>query len=303
MSFWNFIVNKKDDNSEEVELRIEGDIIDDDDMWLYEWFDIKATAPNAFRQELKQYKKKNITVWIDSYGGSVFAATGIYNALKEHKGKITVKIDGKAMSAATLIAMAGDEILMSPSAIFMIHNPLLMATGYANDLRKAADILDEVKEAIINAYELKTGRDRADISQLMENETYMSAKTAIKEGFADSILYDEDSALDDNKNINNFMFNRLAIVNSTNADIKKIIDVKKKAEKPKNKTEQLSFMDLLEDDNFIALIAEKIAKHTNKVKGKPKEITEEIDDKQETDFKNKQKIKNLKAKLALELMI
>lgn len=214
--FWNFIKNAATETTPEtVELRIEGDIIDDEDAWLYEWFGISATSPNAFRDALKEYDGKDITVWIDSYGGSVFAAAGIYNALKEHSkngGKITVKIDGKAMSAASVIAMAGDEILMSPVAIMMIHNPLSVAQGYASDMRKMADVLDEVKESIINAYQIKTKKSKNKISSMMDDESYMSAKTAVKEGFADGILYADDAQK--TEDVMDFAFNRLAIQNS-----------------------------------------------------------------------------------------
>lgn len=195
MKFWNFIKNAATETEpESVELRIDGAIVDDDDLWIYEWFEVKAVAPNAFRAELAKYAGLPITVWIDSYGGNVFAATGIYNALMEHKGAVTVKIDGKAMSAATIIAMAGGEILMSPVAVMMVHNPLTEVYGYASDLRKTADVLDEVKEAIMNAYQLKTGATRERLSELMDNETYMSAQTAINEGFADGMLYETEDA-------------------------------------------------------------------------------------------------------------
>lgn len=119
--FWNFIQNEQ--NDEEVELRISGEIMSDDRAWIYEWFGIPVSSPNAFRKELGKHKGKNIKVWIDSYGGDVFAGAGIYNALKEHDGKVTTIIDGKAMSAASVIAMAGDEIHISPVGIMMIHNP------------------------------------------------------------------------------------------------------------------------------------------------------------------------------------
>jgi len=226
--FWNFI--KNENNDDEIELRIEGDIIDDDYAWLYEWFGIPATSPNAFREELSQYKGKNITVWIDSYGGSVFAAAGIYNALMEHKktgAKVTAKVDGKAMSAATIPFMAGDERLMSPMSIFMMHNPLTEVYGYASDLRKAADILDEVKETIINAYQLATGRSRAKISSMMDDETYMSARTAIKEGFATGMLYaDQREPESETENIINLSFSRiLAIQNAANEYVKKFFEL------------------------------------------------------------------------------
>jgi len=229
--FWKFIVkNAVEGQDEEIELRIEGDIVDDDDAWLYEWFGIKTTTPNAFRDELSQYKGKNITVWIDSYGGSVFAAAGIYNALMEHKktgAKVIAKVDGKAMSAATIPFMAGDERLMSPMSIFMIHNPLTEVYGYASDLRKAADVLDEVKETLVNAYQLATGRSRTKISSMMDEETYMSARTAIKEGFATGMLYTDQSKPDDAEpeNIINFSLRRvLAIQNAANDSFKKFFE-------------------------------------------------------------------------------
>lgn len=230
--FWEFIKNEATETTpESIELRIEGDITDDDDAWLYEWFGITYTSPNAFREELKQYAGKDITVWIDSYGGSVFAAAGIYNALMEHKksgAKVTAKIDGKAMSAATIPFMAGDERLMSPVALFMIHNPLTQAQGYASDLRKAADVLDTVKEAIINAYQLATGLSRAKISSMMDDETYMSAKMAIKQGFATGMLYFDTPADNQEPEVLNFAFNRLAILNSADNAFKHLLEFESK---------------------------------------------------------------------------
>jgi ATP-dependent Clp protease protease subunit len=223
--FWNFIKNEATETTpESIELRIQGDIISDDDAWIYEWLDMECASPNTFRNELNNYNDKDITVWIDSYGGDVFAAAGIYNALKEHKGKVTTKIDGKAMSAASVIAMAGDEILMSPVSIMMIHNPLSAVRGYASDMRKQADVLDEVKESIINAYQSKTNRSRNQISAMMDDETYMSANSAVKQGFADEMLYDDDS--NGTKNVMNFEFNRYAIQNSANESMKRLFAVK-----------------------------------------------------------------------------
>lgn len=228
--FWSFKNISNDPAEEEIELRIEGEIIDDDYAWLYEWFGIPATSPNNFREELNQYKGKSITVWIDSYGGSVYAAAGIYNTLMEHKrtgAKVTAKVT-KAMSAATVIMMAADERLMSPVGIFMMHNPLPgePVYGYAADLRKVADVLDEVKETIINAYQLGTGRSRAKISSMMDNETYMNAKTAVKEGFATGMMYagKEEPPVDDG--IMNFGFSRvLAVQNNANTHIQKFFEL------------------------------------------------------------------------------
>jgi ATP-dependent Clp protease, protease subunit len=244
MPFWKFIVNQATETEpESVELRIEGDIVDDDEAWLYEWFGMPSTSPNAFKEELNQYKGKDITVWIDSYGGSVFAAAGIYNALKEHDGKVTVKIDSKAMSAASVIAMAGDEVLMSPMAVMMIHNPLTTAYGNMHDLRKVADILDTVKDSLINAYVLKTGRSRSKISQMMDDETWMSANVAVKEGFADGILY-QDQPLDV-ANINAVAFNRLAIVNSASQSIRNAVELFNKQREQDEKEKLLLELDLI----------------------------------------------------------
>lgn len=242
MPFWKFIVNQATETEpESVELRIEGDIVDDDEAWLYEWFGVPSASPNAFKEELSQYKGKDITVWIDSYGGSVFAAAGIYNALKEHNGKITVKIDSKAMSAASVIAMAGDEVLMSPMAVMMIHNPLTGAYGDMHFFRKVADILDTIKDSIINAYALKTGRSRSKISQMMDDETWMSANVAVKEGFADGILYQ-----DGKPEVGDVAaFSRLAIVNSANRSMQDVMKFISKQRQQDEKERLLLELDLI----------------------------------------------------------
>lgn len=139
-----------------------------------------------------------MTVWLNSPGGDCVAAAQIYNMLKEYPGNITIKIDGIAASAASLIAMAGDYILMSPVSMMMIHNPMTAAIGNADEMQKAAAMLDEVKDSIINAYELKTGLTRAKLSHLMDDETWMNAVTAVDLGFADGILY-RDSDKEDEK--------------------------------------------------------------------------------------------------------
>jgi ATP-dependent Clp protease protease subunit len=237
MKFWNFIKNAATETEpENIELRIEGDIVSDDDAWFYEWLGIASASPNAFKEELKQYSGKDITVWIDSYGGDVFAAAGIYNALMEHKGKITVKIDGKAMSAASVIAMAGGDILMSPMAIMMIHDPMVGIMGYfkAAELKDYAEYLGEVKEAIINSYQLKTNRARNKISSMMDDETYMSAKTAVKEGFADGMLYTTKEIPED---IAAFAFNRHAVMNCAISATKRFCELRQKLKLPEKPPE------------------------------------------------------------------
>ena len=156
------------------------------------WLDDDVT-PQLFKDELES-GTGDIEVWLDSPGGDVMAATQIYNMLKNYKGKVTVKIDSLAASAASVVAMAGDEVLISPMGLFMLHNPLTIAAGNVDDMQKAIDMLDEVKESIINAYELKTGLSRAKISHLMDCETWLSAKKAVELHFADGILFGKNEA-------------------------------------------------------------------------------------------------------------
>ena len=130
----------------------------------------------------------NITVLINSPGGDCIAAAQIYNMLSSYNGKVTVKIDGIAASAASVIAMAGDEVLVSPVSMIMIHNPATVAFGDHTDMQKAIDMLDGVKNSIINAYVAKTGMSRAKLSHLMDEETWMDATKAVELGFADDIV-------------------------------------------------------------------------------------------------------------------
>ena len=178
------------------------------------WLDDDVT-PQLFKDELES-GTGDIEVWLDSPGGDVMAATQIYNMLKNYKGKVTVKIDSLAASAASVVAMAGDEILMSPLSLMLIHNPLTVAAGNVDDMQKAIDMLDEVKQSIINAYELKTGLSRAKISHLMDCETWLSAKKAVELHFADGILFGKNEAeIDDEsyafsqREVSNNLINKL----------------------------------------------------------------------------------------------
>ena len=141
--------------------------------------------------------KGDIVVWINSPGGDCVAAAQIYNMLMEYKGNVTVKIDGIAASAASVVAMAGTKVCMSPTSLMMIHNPLTAAFGDAEEMKKAIHMLDEVKESIINAYEIKTGLSRAKISHFMDSETWFSANKAVELGFADEVLFKKSNKKDD----------------------------------------------------------------------------------------------------------
>lgn len=163
------------------------------------WFDDDVT-PQLFKDELNA-GEGDITVWINSPGGDCVAAAQIYNMLSNYKGKVTVKIDGIAASAASVIAMAGTEVLMSPVSMLMIHNPMTIAMGDHAEMQKAIDMLAEVKESIINAYVLKTGLSRAKLSHLMDSETWMNANKAVELGFADGMLSRESGGAENSNAI------------------------------------------------------------------------------------------------------
>lgn len=186
--FWNF-ANKTE---ESVDLFINGDIVDDFTGEFYSAFfgDESCTSPSGFREQLNENRGKHVNVYIDSYGGDVIAASSIYTMLSEHKGGVTVKISGIAASAASVIAMAGDKVLMSETAVMMIHNPSLTASGDHNAMEKAIDVLSTIKDSIINAYRKKTGLSRKKISDLMEEETWMDFRQARDLGFCDGTISD-----------------------------------------------------------------------------------------------------------------
>ena len=150
------------------------------------WFDDDVT-PQLFKDELMA-GSGDITVWINSPGGDCVAAAQIYNMLMDYKGDVTVKIDGIAASAASVIAMAGTKVLVSPVSMLMIHNPMTAAFGNSEEMQKAIEMLSSVKDSIINAYEIKTGLSRAKLSHLMDAETWMDANKAVELGFADEIM-------------------------------------------------------------------------------------------------------------------
>lgn len=177
------------------------------------WFDDDVT-PQLFKDELCS-GSGDITVWINSPGGDCVAAAQIYNMLMDYPGNVTVKIDGIAASAASVIAMAGTKVMVSPVSMLMIHNPATVAFGDSTEMQKAISMLDEVKESIINAYEIKTGLSRAKLSRLMDAETWMDAHSAVELGFADEILKrqvtEEES---DEANVAATLFSRVEVTNS-----------------------------------------------------------------------------------------
>lgn len=181
--FWNWLTPQasgpNSDGGERV-LRINGVIAEES------WLDDDIT-PRLFASELNAGSGP-VTIWLNSPGGDVVAAARIYSMLLDYPGKVTVNIDGIAASAASVIAMAASTVAMSPVSMLMIHNPATLAMGDKTELSRALDMLESVKDSIINAYQLKTGLSRAKLSKLMDAETWMDARAAIDLGFADELL-------------------------------------------------------------------------------------------------------------------
>ena len=199
--FWNWVRNER----EKRILLLDGEI--SDETW---WGD--EVTPQIFRSELNA-AEGDIDLWINSPGGDCYAAAQIYNMLMEYKGNVTVKIDGIAASAASVVAMAGSTVEISPLGMLMIHNPMTVSIGDTHEMERTITFLAEIKESIINAYEIKTGLSRAKISRLMDAETWMNAKKAVELGFADSVLYtDAQRPLTDTAD--GLIFSRAAVTNS-----------------------------------------------------------------------------------------
>lgn len=208
--FWKWknktITNKDNEPILERTLFLNGTIAEES------WYDDDVT-PKLFEQELMA-DKGDVTIWINSPGGDCVAAAQIYNMLMNYKGNITVKIDGIAASAASVIAMAGSKVLMSPVSMLMIHNPSTIAAGDKAEFQKAMAMLSEVKESIINAYEIKTGLARVKLADLMDEESWMNANKAVELGFADGILKrNAESAALDQPDVS-VMYSKAAVTNS-----------------------------------------------------------------------------------------
>ena len=209
--FWNWktqtIVNQetKLEQTERV-LFLNGTIAEES------WFNDDVT-PQIFKNELVS-GTGDIVVWINSPGGDCVAAAQIYNMLREYEGNVTVKIDGIAASAASVVAMAGDVVLMSPVSCIMIHNPMTIAFGDSVEMQRAIDMLASVKDSIINAYELKTGLSRTKLAHMMDAETWMDAGKAVELGFADVIIKRSNSVEDLEVPSVSMLYSKASVVNS-----------------------------------------------------------------------------------------
>ena len=173
------------------------------------------------------------------------AAAQIYNMLVEYPGKVTVKIDGIAASAASVIAMAGTKVLMSPVSMMMIHNPMTVAYGDSTEMQKAIEMLGSVKDSIINAYEIKTGLSRAKLSHLMDAETWMDATKAVELGFADGIMKRPGEAEDQETPTVSMLYSKANVVNSLMDKIAHKCAIDPKPAEPTNKQRADDLLDRL----------------------------------------------------------
>lgn len=169
-----------------TKIKVKGAVVSNDDAEIYVWLGYDCVSPSKVEDALDD-SDEDVEVDIASGGGSVFAASEIYTMLKNYAGKVTVNIQGLAASAASVIAMAGDVVNMSPTSQMMIHKASTISQGNADDLAHDSKMMDVADQSIVNAYEAKTGMDRNDILQLMSNETWMTAQDAVDKGFADNV--------------------------------------------------------------------------------------------------------------------
>lgn len=238
--FWRWksleTTNEAGEQSLERTLFLNGEIASES------WFDDDVT-PAVFKQELTS-GSGDITVWINSPGGDCVAAAQIYNMLMDYPGNVTVKIDGMAASAASVIAMAGTKVLASPVSMMMIHNPSTIAFGDRDEMNKAIGMLDEIKESIINAYEIKTGLSRNKISKLMDQETWMNAKKARSMGFVDGIIEREQNP-DPEDEDKETLFSPTQVTNSLKEKIAKACRINPKQENKTKASDLMERLDLL----------------------------------------------------------
>lgn len=179
-----------------MKIDVKGPIIDNSDQWIYDWFGVEATSPKKVIDSIKQANvNESLEVEINSGGGSVFAGSEIYTALKDYKGTTTVKVVGLAASAASVIAMAGDRVLISPTGQIMIHNASSYSGGDYRDMQHTADVLKNTNATIANAYKLKTGLSSEELLTMMDKETWLSPQEALDNKFVDEIMFTNGDSL------------------------------------------------------------------------------------------------------------
>lgn len=174
-----------------AKVLIKGAIISNDEQWIYDWLEWDATSPRNVQNQIAAANGEDLIVEINSGGGSVFDASEIYTSLKEYPGNVTTKIVGLAASAASVIAMASNKLMMAPTAQMMIHNAWIRAEGDAKALGHMVEVLKNVNQTVANAYRIKTGKTDAELLQLMNEETWFTPQQALEHGFIDEIMFEE----------------------------------------------------------------------------------------------------------------
>ncbi len=173
-------------------INVKGPIISNDYKWIYDWFEMDHTAPNDVLNELPT-DNSPIEVIVNSGGGDVYAGSEIYTALKDYSGDVTVKIVGVAASAASVIAMAGNKVLISPTAQIMIHNVQSGVQGDYRDLEHESEVIKNYNKSIANAYLIKSGKTQDEFLQMMDNETWLTAQQALEYNLVDEIMFQNEA--------------------------------------------------------------------------------------------------------------
>ena len=198
-------------------VTVNGDIICNDLKWVYDWLEYESCCPADIRKAAAELTDENeeLKVIINSPGGDVQAGQEIYSILKDIKNPVTTNVQSMAASAASMIAMAGDTVKMSPVALLMIHNASTCTSGDYRDMQHTADVLQTVNTAIMQAYIAKTGKSEDELKAMMDRETWLTANQCLENGFADEIIRDEKPAV-----ITNAMIGRLSVTDEMIARVK-----------------------------------------------------------------------------------
>lgn len=223
-------------------IHIKGVIVSNDEQWIYELFDIECTSPDMVNAQLEDANGDDLEVIINSGGGEVYAGSEIYTALKDYSGKVTVKIVGIAASAASVIAMAGDKVLISPTAQLMIHNASTRSNGDYRDHQFTSDFLRNWDKSIANAYMLKTGMSREELLELMDQETWLTAQQALEKKFVDEIMFEDSNQPKLVASAGNFEIIPQKVIDKIRNELKKGVILQNMAEN--NKKEEKRIMDL-----------------------------------------------------------
>lgn len=177
---------------EVTKIEIKGVIVPNDDKWIYDWFELDSTSPDDVKKVIEQANGDELEVIINSAGGDVFAGSEIYTMLKDYRGEVNVKIVGVAASAASVVAMAGKKVMMSPTAEIMIHNVTAITNGDYREMEHSSEVLKDYNSTIANAYMLKTGLEKEELLAMMDEETWLTPEKALEYGFIDEIMFTEE---------------------------------------------------------------------------------------------------------------